>query len=115
MGEGWRWLTPPAPAAIALVRVSAHAALSDRPLPDVGRARFAQLCAVDGAIIDEVVITRLSDESMEIACHGGPGIRAVVEQALRGHGLLPASGDVSDDRWSRLARRYCTMDWLCWV
>lgn len=104
MGEGWRWLTPPAPAAIALVRVPTHAALSDRPLPDVGRARFAHLCDVTGAIIDEVVITRLSDESMEIACHGGPGIRAAVEQALREHGLLPASGDVRDDRWSRLAR-----------
>jgi tRNA U34 5-carboxymethylaminomethyl modifying GTPase MnmE/TrmE len=104
MGDGWHWLTPPAPAAIALVRVPAHAALSDRPLPDAGRARFAHLCAVDGSIIDEVVITRLSDEWMEIACHGGPGIRVAVEQALRGHGLLPASGSVSDDRWSRLAR-----------
>ena len=103
MGDGWRWLTPPAPAAIALLRVSAHTALSDRPLPAVGRARFAHLCAVDGAIIDEVVITRLVDDVMEIACHGGPGIRAAVEQALRGHGLQPA-GEVSDDRWSRLAR-----------
>ncbi len=104
MGDGWKWLTPPAPAAIALLRVPAHAALSDRPLPDVGRARFAHLRAVDGALIDEVVITRLSDDAMEIACHGGPGIRAAVEQALRGHGLLPASGEVGDDRWSRLAR-----------
>jgi tRNA U34 5-carboxymethylaminomethyl modifying GTPase MnmE/TrmE len=104
MSEGWRWLTPPAPAAIALVRVPTHAALSDRPLPDVGRARFAHLCAVDGAIIDEVVITRLSNDTLEIACHGGPGICAAVEQTLRGHGLFPASGGASDDRWSRLAR-----------
>lgn len=104
MADGWIWLTPPAPAAIGLLRAPAYAALSDRPLPAVGRARFAQLCAVDGAIIDEVVITRLSDGVMEIACHGGPGIRAAVEQALRGHGLLSASGEVSDDRWSRLAR-----------
>jgi tRNA U34 5-carboxymethylaminomethyl modifying GTPase MnmE/TrmE len=104
MGEGWRWLTPPAPAAIALLRIPAVAELSDRPLPDVGRARFSHLCAVDGALIDEVVITRLSAEVLEIACHGGPGIRAAVEQALRGHGLLPAASDVSDDRWSRLAR-----------
>lgn len=104
MGDGWHWLTPPAPAAIALLRVPTHPALSDRPLPDVGRARFAHLCAVDGAIIDEVVITRLSDAWMEIACHGGPGIRAAVEQALCSHGLKPASDKVREDRWSRLAR-----------
>jgi tRNA U34 5-carboxymethylaminomethyl modifying GTPase MnmE/TrmE len=104
MGDGWQWLTPPAPAAIALVRVPALGSLSDRPLPETGRARFANLCASDGSIIDEVVITRLSDDRMEIACHGGPGIRAAVEQAMRSHGLLPASGEVRDDRWSRLAR-----------
>jgi len=108
MTEGWYWLTPPAPAAIALVHVPAYGALSDRLLPGPGRAGFAHLCAVDGSLIDEVVITRLCDATMEIACHGGPGIRAAVEQALRGHGLpsasAPTSGDVSDDRWSRLAR-----------
>ena len=104
MDDGWVWLTPPAPAAIALLRTPAQVALIDRPLPNVGRARFAQLCGVDGTIIDEVVITRLSDGVMEIACHGGPGIRAAVEQALRGHGLLPAKPEAGDDRWSRLAR-----------
>lgn len=104
MADGFRWLTPPAPAAIALVQVPAHAALCDRPLPAVGRARFVHLCAADGTVIDEAVATRLADDVLEIACHGGPGIRAAVESALRGHGLSPAASARHDDRWSRLAR-----------
>lgn len=104
MNDGWHWLTPPAPAAIALLRAPAHAALCDRSLPEPGRARFAHLCAVDGSIVDEVVITRLSEAEIEIACHGGPGIRAAIEQALRGHGLLPTPAAVGTDRWSQLAR-----------
>lgn len=103
MDDGFRWLTPPAPAAIALLQAPALAALCDRPLPAPGRARFAHLCAGDGAVVDEVVVTRLSATEIEIACHGGPGIRAAIEQALRGHGLQPASAR-HDDRWSRLAR-----------
>jgi hypothetical protein len=104
MADGFRWLTPPAPAAIALVQVPVFAALCDRPLPMVGRARFAHLRAVDGTIVDEVVVTRVDDARMEIACHGGPGMRAAVEQALRGHGLVPANTLLRTDRWSRLAR-----------
>jgi hypothetical protein len=104
MADGFRWLTPPAPAAIALVQVPVFAALCDRPLPMVGRARFAHLRAVDGTIVDEVVVTRIDDARAEIACHGGPGMRAAVEQALRGHGLAPSTASPRTDRWSRLAR-----------
>ena len=53
----------------------------DRPLPQVGQARFACLRHHDGSIVDEVVVTRLSEELLEIACHGGPGMRAAVEAA----------------------------------
>lgn len=104
MVEGFRWLTPPAPAAIALLRVPALPALCDRPLPGPGRARFAHLRAADGAVVDEVVVTRLDDRTLEIACHGGPGMRAAVEQALRGHGLGSAPASAAADRWARLAR-----------
>lgn len=104
MADGFRWLTPPAPAAIALLRAPALAAWCDRPLPAPGRARFAHLCAVDRSVIDEVVVTRLDEGEVEIACHGGPGIRAAIEAALRGHGLVPMRTPAGDDRWSRLAR-----------
>jgi tRNA U34 5-carboxymethylaminomethyl modifying GTPase MnmE/TrmE len=104
MSDGFRWLTPPAPAAIALLRAPALAALCDRPLPEPWRARFARLRTVDGTVVDEVVVTRLDAGEVEIACHGGPGMRAAVEQALRGHGLEPATAVRRDDRWSRLAR-----------
>lgn len=104
MADGWRWLTPPAPAAIAVLRAPAYAPLVDRPLPAVGRARFAHLVQADGTVVDEVVITRLTDAELDIACHGGPGIRAAVELALRSHGLPPRPTPSSDDRWSRLAR-----------
>ena len=104
MVDGFRWLTPPAPAAIALVQAPALAALCDRPLPEPGRARFAHLRAADGAVVDEVVVTRLSATEIEIACHGGPGIRAAIEQALRGHGVQAAPVARCDDRWARLAR-----------
>lgn len=104
MADGFHWLTPPAPAAIALLRTPALAALCDRSLPAPGRARFAHLRSIDGAVIDEVVVTRLDHDALEIACHGGPGIRAAVESALRGHGLSPVTSKRHDDRWSRLAR-----------
>jgi tRNA U34 5-carboxymethylaminomethyl modifying GTPase MnmE/TrmE len=80
------------------------AVLCDRPLPEPGRARFAHLRTCDGTVVDEVVVTRLEDRWMEVACHGGPGIRAAVEQALRDHGLIASTEPPRDDRWSRLAR-----------
>ena len=103
MAEGWTWLTPPAPAAIALVRAPARAALFDRALPAVGSARFAHLRGIDARVVDEVVVTRRSEAVLEIACHGGPGMRAAVELALRGHGLQPTDAPADHGRWSALA------------
>jgi tRNA U34 5-carboxymethylaminomethyl modifying GTPase MnmE/TrmE len=104
MVDGWTWLTPPAPAAIALLRAPWCEKLFDRSPPAVGSARFANICALDGHIIDEVVVTRVSATTVEIACHGGPGIRAAVEAALIEHGLLPSNSIVEDPRWSALAQ-----------
>ncbi len=95
------WLTPPAPAAIALLRCPACAALFDRPLPAPGAARFARLRDPAGAAIDEVVVTRLDDTRLEVCVHGGIGVRAAVDACLAAHGLradAPAA-----DHWSRLA------------
>lgn len=104
MVDGWTWLTPPAPAAIALLRTPLCEKLFDRSLPVVGCARFTNICALDGHIVDEVVVTRVSATTVEIACHGGPGIRAAVEAALIGHGLLPSNSSVENSPWSALAQ-----------
>ena len=113
----FRWLTPPAPAAIAVLRLTTSDATTwdgqgqsplflDRPLPDRGRARFAHLRDRLGATVDEVVISRLAPTVIDIATHGGIGIRAGVESALRDHGFTPADPAPSTtyDWWSRLAR-----------
>ena len=88
----------------------------DRPLPQVGQARFACLRHHDGSIVDEVVVTRLSEELLEIACQGGPGMRAAVEAACASHGLKAAdSGQASESElWKALARASCpaAVDWL---
>ncbi len=104
------WLTPPAPAAIGLVRCgAADAHLLDRLLdraPAPSRARFARLLAPDGRIVDEVVATRLADGGLELSCHGGPGMRAAVSDCLRGHGFVEVVTDGldGDGAWSDLAR-----------
>jgi tRNA U34 5-carboxymethylaminomethyl modifying GTPase MnmE/TrmE len=127
MTNAWIWRTASAPAAIALLQVPALSALLDRALPPVGQARFCCLINHDGSIVDEVVVTRLSDEQMEIACHGGPGMRAAVEAACVSHGLKAASlapasnSDMSQmsnrdemDLWQALARACCpaAVEWF---
>ncbi len=99
---GFAWLTPSAPAAIALVRVPALAALLDRPLPALDAARFARLILPDGVVVDELVVERIAADALHLMTHGGPGMRAAVEACLRAHGLLPEPV-VSDVRWAALA------------
>lgn len=96
------WLTPAAPAAIAVVRVTAHAALLDRALPAVGAARFARLLAPDGGVVDELVADRISAEELHLMPHGGPGMRAAVEACLRAHGLQQTAPS-ADPQWAALA------------
>ena len=99
------WRTPSEPAAIALLSMPAKQGYFDRPLPIPGKSRFALLLAADGAVLDEVVVTRLSEEACEVACHGGPGVREQVSQGLIGHGLTEQQQDPFSEgaSWDDLA------------
>ncbi|MDA3961036.1 MAG: 50S ribosome-binding GTPase [Planctomycetota bacterium] len=109
----FRWLTPPAPAAIAVLRLSGARPVLDRPLPGLGQACLAHLLDPNGAAVDEVVAIGAAGGVCDVCTHGGPGIRAAVNQALHEHGFLE-SADVAHDRWSRLARCVCpaARDWI---
>lgn len=98
----YAWLTPPDPAAIAILRCQALPALIDRPLPDRGRARFARLIDAGGRMVDEVVVCHLDSGQLELATHGGVGVRLAVDQCLGGHGLLPVAA-APDPYWNALA------------
>ncbi len=104
MNNEWVWQTGSAPAAIAVLHVAARAELLDRPLPAIGKARFACLRHHNGTIIDEVVVTRLGDSLIEIACHGGPGMRAAVEVACVSHGLQRGTTTTESATWKSLSR-----------
>ena len=110
------WLTPPEPAALAVLRCPSLAGLIARGLPEPGRACVARLRDRAGAAIDEVVLVRLAADALEITTHGGPGVRAAVAACLAGHGLVEApwaagdaalAGDVAgagSASWPDLAR-----------
>ena len=94
------WLTPPAPAAIAVVRLAREAIPATWSAPAADSACFTVLRDQDGSAIDEVVLIGAAD-FVDCCCHGGPGVRAAVDAALRAQGLRPAP--VTDDRWTQLA------------
>lgn len=98
------WCTPAAPAAIAWLACPATlpAGLFDRPLPAPGRAGLRRLRDPHGQSVDEVVVWHTETQRLEIGTHGGPGVRAAVDRALAGHGLVAANPPA--DRWARLAR-----------
>ncbi len=102
----FRWLTPAAPAAIAVVECPPVAGLLSRPLPEPGRARVAWLREPAGGQVDEVVVVRTGETRLEIMTHGGAGVRAAVTRALVAHGLREADSgtDPSDARWCALAQ-----------
>ncbi len=110
----WRaWLTPAAPAAIAVVRVHGPPALLQRlcarPLPAPGRAGVGQLRGTDARMVDQAVLVRLAEDELELMVHGGPGMRAAVEACLAGYGVgddpapAPAAAPGSGSAWQRLA------------
>lgn len=101
--KSYMWLTPSAPAAIAILQCTADAALFDRGLPQAGRARFAVLQTVDDGQVDEVVVLRLDEERIEVHCHGGFGVRQAVSMALGGHGFTEAELPLDED-WQTCAR-----------
>lgn len=105
----WCWLTPSAPAAIAVLRIQAQPgilqALLDRALPTLGRACVGHLRTPDLARVDEAVVIRLNEAELEVMVHGGPGLRAAVDGCLASHGLVMRTELASRDAdWLRLAR-----------
>lgn len=101
MTDGWHWLTPPTPAAIAMLRMPVVVAAFDRAPPSPGRARLLMLRDAAGMVVDEAVVCGLTD-GLEVMVHGGPGVRAAVEAALVSHGLAPTP-IAADARWDALA------------
>ncbi len=105
--QNMMWLTPPAPAAIAIVRCSVGLSVLDRKLPVVGRARFAHLCDDTGRVIDEVVCVRTNEQYIDIHCHGGPGQRQAVAYALASHGYVEENArdaELIDQHWKACAQ-----------
>ena len=98
----YTWLTPPAPAAIAVVAVPVMPGLIDRAWPEPGRARFARLVNAAGTVVDEVLADRVDASTIWLMPHGGPGIRQAVTDCLEGHGLAPGAGTL-DVTWRDLA------------
>jgi len=102
------WLTPSAPAAIALLRLYGEPAIltavAGRTVAP-GRAALVYPAAPGADPIDEAVFLREENERGLLAVHGGPGVRAAVEAALSAHGLQPTETvEDGDALWRRLAR-----------
>ncbi len=102
------WVTPPAPAAIAVCALRWPPGVDPASLLDVwprpGRARFGHLRDDDGTVIDEVVVMAEADDALLLCCHGGPGVRRLVSARLAACGLQAEAAPADDDLWGRLAR-----------
>ena len=99
----YAWLTPAAPAAIAIAVMPPLAKAFDRSLPPIDHARFMRLLHPDGSTVDELVVDRISQQRLHLMTHGGPGVRQAVDACLTAHGLVAAEACV-DANWSDLAR-----------
>jgi tRNA U34 5-carboxymethylaminomethyl modifying GTPase MnmE/TrmE len=107
--NSWRWLTPSAPAAIAVVRIYAEEkilqALIRRRLPLMNHAGFSCVHALDGSVVDEAIFSRVHEHALDIACHGGPGMRSRMNKILGDYGLKEdTSFNAFSPRWVALAR-----------
>jgi tRNA U34 5-carboxymethylaminomethyl modifying GTPase MnmE/TrmE len=107
--NNYQWLTPSAPAAIAVVRVitdeTTRLALMRRLAPAVGHACFGCVYAADGSVVDEVIYSRVDNHTMDIACHGGPGMRARMTAVLQDFSLRENNSDHTlSPHWQALSR-----------
>jgi hypothetical protein len=100
----YAWLTPAAPAAIAIVAMPAVEAAFDRPLPGLDESRFMRLRDPQGAVVDELVVERIAADRLQVMPHGGPGVRQAVDACLQAHGLQPATVSDTQTYWATLAR-----------
>ena len=105
--DTYTWLTPPAPAAIAILSMPALTSAFDRPLPAPDHARFMRLQHPDGSTVDELVVDRISEQRLHLMTHGGPGVRQAVDACLMAHGLQQVSASTDsamvDPQWAALA------------
>ena len=95
-------LTPPGRGAIATLRIEGPGALravaaqftarSGRPLAELPRDRLA-VGHFGGPGGEEVVVRTLSDEALEVHCHGGVAALALIEETLAA--AAGASGGLS--------------------
>ncbi len=102
--SAYAWLTPAAPAAIAVAVMPALAAAFDRPLPPLDQARFMRLISPSGAMVDELVVERVAADRLHLMPHGGPGVRQAVDACLQAHGLQLTSAISGDQAWTALAQ-----------
>ena len=100
----YAWLTPAAPAAIAIAVMPALAAAFDRPLPALDQARFMRLISPSGTMVDELVVERVGADRVHLMPHGGPGVRQAVDACLQAHGLQLTTDLTSDPLWTALAQ-----------
>jgi glutamyl-Q tRNA(Asp) synthetase len=105
----YAWLTPAAPAAIAIAAMPALATAFDRPLPKLDEARFMRLLNPRGETVDELVVERIASDRLHLMPHGGPGVRQAVDACLQAHGLQehrlpPTSGGEDASLWAALAQ-----------
>ncbi len=92
-------LTPPAPGAVAVVRIEGPqaAAVVEQVFRHVGRVRVARM-RQDGVYFghllqvpgEEVVVCRPGPQTLEIHCHGGPQVVQALLEALAAQGASPA-------------------------
>lgn len=95
------WLTPPAASAIAVLRCARVRGLARR-WPAVGAVGLVLLRDPAGAVVDEVLCLRLTEDEVELHGHGGAGMRAAVTAALRAWGLDEVGPPA--DAWAELAQ-----------
>ncbi|MGE0709894.1 MAG: GTPase [Planctomycetota bacterium] len=118
---GYRWLTPPGAAALALLELEgegARAWLEARfrpqraaraPLPPLGTVTLGELRDPDGEALDQVLLARTAPSRFELSCHGGAGVRRALERALSAAGgrelareMATAADRVAAEAWAAL-------------
>ena len=114
----WR-LTPAGRGGVALFCLEGPgwAALLERAferpngngLPAESRVALGELRAPNGEALDEVLLIRLGSDRFELACHGGPGVQARIEDAFSQAGatrqqLLPPGDRIQQEARDALPR-----------
>jgi tRNA modification GTPase len=115
-------LTPPGRGAIATLRIEGPGALravaarfparNGRPLTELPRDRLA-VGHFGGPGGEEVVVRTLSDEALELHCHGGVAAVALIEETLAAAGASGGLSQFSSDENGTVpfSRRVAWQEW----